>query len=73
MGLLFSRLPTQPEPGRAALGPTPQAGSQARLANADQAVADPDDLVARALKILADESAAWQARRCENRPSGHAR
>ena len=73
MGVLFSRLPTQPESGRAALDPMPQAGLHARLTNADQAVADPDDLVARALKILADESTAWQARRCENRPSGRSR
>ena len=72
MGVPFSRMPPLLQPSRSAAWPVPQAGPHATLVTAQQPGADPEDLVARALKILADETAAWQASHSLNRPSGRA-
>jgi hypothetical protein len=60
----------------AAAGQTPQSALRFGQLLAQQAqpappplITDPADLVARALEILAEEDAAWQARRGLNRPA----
>ena len=74
MGVPLFRMPPLPHASRAAAWSTPQAGPHATVAMAQQQPgADPADLVARALKILADENAAWQAGCATNRPAGRAR
>jgi hypothetical protein len=58
-----------PAPARNPRPPVQQAAPSAPGA----LVADPGDLVARALTILAEETEAWHARRAANLPPGSAR
>ena len=68
MGLLFSRLPN-PSDARGKPATVAPAASATRI----EPAADAGDLVARALEILDQEAAAWQARQPAGPSIGRAR
>ena len=73
MGMPFSHLPTILESAAAAARDTRHPVPHPTPAAPSAPVADPVDLVSRALAILADETEAWHARRAANLSPGTAR